>query len=71
MLDRPADIIYMDGVTRMLDEGKNVNIIYLDFAKAFDKVPHHRLIGKVASIGVTDMVKGWIQQCLRGESKEW
>ena len=32
MLDQPADIYYMEGVTRMLDEGKNVDIIYLDFA---------------------------------------
>ena len=29
-----------------------MDIIYLDFAKAFDKVPHHRLIGKVAAMGV-------------------
>ena len=28
-------LTYMEGVTRMLDEGKNVDIIYLDFAKAF------------------------------------
>ena len=56
----------MEGVTRMLDEGKNVDIIYLDFAKAFDKVPHHRLIGKVASMGVEGRVKGWIQQWLEG-----
>ena len=54
----------MEGMTRMLDEGKNVDIIYLDFAKAFDKVPHHRLIGKVASMGVEGRVKGWIQQWL-------
>ena len=50
----------------MLDEGKNMDIIYLDFAKAFDKVPHHRLIGKVASMGVEGRVKGWIQQWLEG-----
>ena len=55
-------LTYMEGVTRMLDEGKNVDIIYLDFAKAFDKVPHHRLIGKVASMGV----EGWIQQWRQG-----
>ena len=42
-------LTHMEGVARMLDEGKNVDIIYLDFAKAFDKVPRHRLIGKVAS----------------------
>ena len=52
----------MEGMTRMLDEGKNVDIIYLDFAKAFDKVPHHRLIGKVAYMGVEGRMKGWIQQ---------
>ena len=51
----------MEGVTRMLDQGKNVDIIYLDFPKAFDKVPHHRLIGNVASMGVEGRVKGWIQ----------
>ena len=61
-------LTYMEGVTRMLDEGKNVDIIYLDFAKAFDKVPHHRLIDKVASMGVEGRVKGWIQcSVARGE----
>ena len=56
----------MEGVTRMLDEGRNVDIIYLDFATAFDKARHHRLIGKVASMGVEGRVKGWIQQWLQG-----
>ena len=59
-------LTYMEGVTRMLDQGKNVDIIYLDFAKAFDKVRHHRLIGKVASMGVEGRVKGWSQQCIQG-----
>ena len=62
----------MEGVTRMLDEGKNVDIIYLDFVKAFDKVRHHKLIGKVASMGVEGRVKGWIQQWLQGRMQgEW
>ena len=59
-------LTYMERVTRMLDEGKNVDGIYLDFAKAFDKVPHHRLIDKVASMGEEGRVKGWIQQWLDG-----
>ena len=69
----------MEGVTRMLDEGKNVDIIYLYFAKAFDKVPRHRLIDKVASMGglidkvasmgVEGRVKGWIQQWLDGRKQ--
>ena len=48
----------MEGVNRLLDEGKNVDIIYLDFAKAFDKVPHHRLIDKVDSMEVWGRAKG-------------
>ena len=62
-------LTYMEGVTRMLDEGKNGDIIYLDFAKAFDKVPHHRLIGKVASTGVEGRVKGCIQHWLEGRKQ--
>ena len=62
-------LTYMEGVTRILDKGKNIDIIYLDFAKAFDKVPHHRLIGKVASMGVEGRVKGWIQQWLEGRKQ--
>ena len=34
---------YLETVTKLLDEGFSVDIIYLDFAKAFDKVPHLRL----------------------------
>ena len=59
----------MEGVTRMLDERKNMDIMYMDFAKAFDKVPHHRLIGNVTSMGVEGMVKGWIQQWLEGRKQ--
>ena len=66
-------LTYLEGVTRMLDEGKNVDNIYLDFAKAFDKVPHRRLIGKMAAMGVEGRVKGsdGSRSGSRGESKEW
>ncbi len=38
---------FMDKVTRSVDEGSSVDIIYLDFAKAFDKVPRQRLLNKL------------------------
>ncbi len=38
---------FMDKVTRSVDEGSPVDIIYLDFAKAFDKVPRQRLLNKL------------------------
>ena len=50
--------------TKTIDEGGAVDCIYLDFAKAFDKVPHQRLISKVESFGITNPVLGWIQSFL-------
>ena len=35
---------YMEDITEALDKGYGVDIIYLDFQKAFDKVPHTRLL---------------------------
>ena len=35
---------YLETVTKFLDDGCPVDVIYLDFAKAFDKVPHARLL---------------------------
>ena len=36
----------MEELTEDLDSNEDVDIIYLDFAKAFDKVPHKRLLKK-------------------------
>ena len=40
---------FFDKVTDAIDKGKHFDCIYLDFAKAFDKVPHFRLIQKLKS----------------------
>ena len=37
---------YLEDLTRLVDQGHAVDIVYLDFAKAFDKVPHVWLIMK-------------------------
>ena len=37
---------YLEFLTKMLDQRKAVHVLYLDFAKAFDKVPHKRLFEK-------------------------
>ena len=37
----------LEEITKWIDEGSPVDIIYLDFQKAFDKVPHQRLLLKL------------------------
>ena len=41
-----------------------MDAIYLDFSKAFDKVPHERLIKKLVAHGVGTKVSKWIQNWL-------
>ena len=48
------------------DECKAVDLIYLDFQKAFDKVPHERLMLKVASLGIRGNLQHWIRSWLSG-----
>ena len=38
---------FLDKVTGCIDDGDSVDVIFLDFAKAFDKVSHRRLILKL------------------------
>ena len=35
---------FTEDVSRAIDEGDDVDVIYLDFKKAFDNVPHERLL---------------------------
>ena len=46
------------------DECKAVDLIYLDFQKAFDKVPHERLLLKVTSLGIRGNLQHWIRSWL-------
>ena len=46
------------------DTSRAIDILYLDFQKAFDKVPHKRLMAKVRSLGITGEVGDWIEDWL-------
>jgi len=46
--------------TKALDDGDRVDIAYLDFRKAFDSVPHVRLLSKLASYRIEGKVLEWL-----------
>ena len=55
---------YLDELTKLVDQGHSVDIVYLDFANAFDKVPHSRLLQKCKGLGIRGNVPAWIQEWL-------
>jgi hypothetical protein len=71
---------FFEVVTKDLDDGKNVDLIYLDFSKAFDKVPYNRLFNKLRSHGIGGDILNWIvnwlsnrrqRVCIEGDYSDW
>ena len=60
---------FLEKVTAEQDRGNPVDIVYLDFSKAFDKVPHRRLIEKFKAHGITGKVLEWIEAWLSGRTQ--
>ena len=55
--------------TEMLDDGDPVDAVYLDFRKAFDSVPHQRLLGKLKAYGINGKITKWIKNFLVGRKQ--
>ena len=60
---------YLETLTKLVDEGHSVDIVYLDFAKAFDKVPTRRLLAKCDGLGIGGKVLAWISEWLSGRKQ--
>ncbi|CAM4545379.1 unnamed protein product [Caretta caretta] len=71
---------FFEGINKHVDKGDPVDIVYLNFQKAFDKVPHQRLLCKLSCHGITGKILSWIENWLKdreqrvginGKFSEW
>ena len=57
-------LCFLEEITKWVDDGSPVDVVYLDFQKAFDKVPHQRLLLKLKAHGIGNDVINWIEKWL-------
>ncbi|KAK4824608.1 hypothetical protein QYF61_016877 [Mycteria americana] len=67
LLDQP-DLLLRSG-DHLVDEGKAVDVIYLDFSKAFDTLSHSILLEKLAAHGLGGCTLHWVKNCLGGQAQ--
>ncbi|KAK4828139.1 hypothetical protein QYF61_023937 [Mycteria americana] len=56
-------------VTRLVDEGRVVDGVLLDFSKAFDTVPHSILLDKLSNCGMSGFTVRWVKNWLKGRAQ--
>ena len=61
---------YLDRCADTVARGGTVDAIYLDFSKAFDTVPHRRLIGKLEAYGIEGQLLQWVHAFLSDRVQE-
>nr|VZI45871.1 unnamed protein product [Spirometra erinaceieuropaei] len=65
-----TNLLYtMQSWTRALDAKHTVHVAYIDFGKAFDSVPHQRLLHKMRIMGIGGKLLKWMENFLVGRSQ--
>ena len=54
----------LENWTRALDEGFGLDVVYLDYRKALDSVPHQRLLEKLKGLGIKGKLLQWLENFL-------
>lgn len=60
---------HYETILEKLEYNKNVDVVYLDFAKAFDKVDHGILLHKTQQMGITGKLGMWLHSFLTGREQ--
>jgi len=59
----------VEKVTNILDSGYPLDVMYFDFRKAFDKVPHKRLLMMLQARRIDGELLRWIKGWLSGRKQ--
>jgi len=62
-------IAFYNGVTGWIDEGRAVDVVYLNFSKAVDTVSHNILLGKLRKCALHEWSERWIENWLNGRTQ--
>ena len=62
-------VIYLDKLTSLYDQGLQVEAIYLDFSKAFDRVSHLKLLHVLDCYGLQTHLINWIRNYLSSRTQ--
>jgi len=54
----------LDDWAETLESGGRIDVVYTDFEKAFDKVPHKRLLSKLKAYKLHNIIREWIKNFL-------
>ena len=57
-------LIFVREIINSFENKRNYDVIYLDFKKAFDSVPHRELLHKLRSVGVWGSLWKWFENYL-------
>jgi retron-type reverse transcriptase len=63
-------ITVYQNIADSLDNGGRIDNIIIDFSKAFDLIPHDRLLTKIAASGVDSRMVIWINKFLLGRTQK-
>jgi len=62
-------IAFYDVITGWVDGGRTVDVVYLDFSKAFDTVSHIILVMKLRKCGINESTVRWTENWLTGRAQ--
>lgn len=61
---------YAEQLHRLMDEMGQMDVIYTDFSKAFDKVNHRMLLNKLHKVGICGKMLLWLESYITGRSQQ-